>query len=80
MVCYIIFAIVLFLVIVNGCLRGRWKQQVDIALGIVICGAISYAVYSRGRMALIYLSVIWLLGGNLIFTPLAKRAARKLLH
>lgn len=79
MTCYIVFAFVLFLIILNGYLRGRWKQQIDIVLGMLICGTVIFAIYSRGWIALVYLGLIWLIGGNLILTPLAKTAARKLL-
>ncbi len=79
MVCYIIFPVVLFLIILNGYLRGRWKQQTDVVLGIVVCGTVLFAIYSNGWIALVYLGVIWLVGGNLLLTPLAKMAARRLL-
>jgi len=79
MLCYIIFVAGLFLVILNGYLRGRWRQYVDIVLGIAICATVVFAIYSKGWIALIYLGVIWVIGGNLILKPLAKMAARKLL-
>ncbi len=79
MVCYAIFAAVLFLIILNGYLRGRWKRYTDIVLGLALCATVLYAAYSKGWIVLVYLTVIWLIGGNLILTPLAKVAARKLL-
>ena len=79
MLCYVIFAAGLFLVILNGYLRGRWRQYTDIVLGLVICMTTIFTVYSKGWIALIYLSVIWIIEGNLILTPLAKMAARRLL-
>jgi hypothetical protein len=79
MACDITFTVVLFLMILNGYLRGRWKQQIDIVLGAIGCGIVILGVYSEGWVALIYLAVIWLIGGNLILTPFARMAARKLL-
>jgi hypothetical protein len=76
---YIPFSIVLFLIILNGYLRGKWKQYVDIVLGVVIFAIVVFAIYSEGLATLIYLGLIWLIGGNLILMPLAKITARKLL-
>ncbi len=79
MILYFTFTSFLFLIILNGFLRGKLKHKADTILGGLIILVIIYTIYSDGWFALIYVALIWLIVGNFILTPLAKRVARVLL-
>ena len=79
MIYYTVFTAILFLFILNGFLRGRLKPYTDMVLTIAMLTTVIIGSYSEGWKTLIYFAMIWLIGGNLILTPLAKMAARKLL-
>lgn len=76
---YGIFSVILFVFILNGFLMGSLKQQIDIVLIIIILGVVIFGILTKGLITIIYFIAIWLIGGNFIFTPIAKLIARKLL-
>lgn len=79
MISYAAFAAILFLFLLNGFLMGRLQAVINAVLTAAILAVVVLAILFEGWMALIYLLAIWLIGGNFLFTPLAKMVAGKLL-
>jgi len=69
--------LVAFLIVMNGFLRGAWKRQIDIILGLLLVGLIVLAFVAAGwKLALLAIGVAFI--SALVTRPIAARLASRL--
>lgn len=70
-------AVIAFLLMLNGFLRGAWKSQIDAVLSILLLGLIVASFFVGGwKLGLLSIGVVFVSG--LVGRPLAARTASKL--
>lgn len=75
---YVALALVAFLVVLNGFLRGAKKAQIDAVLGLLLIGLIIIAFFVAGwKLGLLGISIVFI--SHIVTRPIAARLASTLL-